>query len=156
MTKFLFLTSAAVFFLSLFASAQVNSDSLAVVAKITEYQLKLGKPQNTVTQKTYNKQNDSILAQQSANKNSTAANKLSADPQNKKDARQAENAASDAKTDARAARRASDKLATVQKNIQHLQNDISKEQVKLDRYIQAAYTHRLTIPLQQADSTLRP
>jgi len=145
-----------VFSLSTSTFAQVNTDSLDIVSKISKYQLQLGKLQNTVNQKTYNKQNDSLLAQQSAAKNSVAANTLSSDPENKKDARQADNAASDAKSNARKARKAADRLEDVQKNILDLQNKIAKEQLKMNKYTQVVYTPVMVTPPIQPDSTRQP
>jgi hypothetical protein len=156
MKKILILTSAVVFSLSTSTFAQVNTDSLDIISKISKYQLQLGKLQNTVNQKTYNKQNDSLLAQQSAAKNSVAANTLSSDPQNKKDARQADNAASDAKSNARKARKAADRLEDVQKNILDLQNKIAKEQLKMNKYTQVAYIPVMVTPPIQPDSTRQP
>jgi hypothetical protein len=156
MKKILILTSVVAFSLSTSAFAQVNTDSLDIVSKISKYQLQLGKLQNTVNQKTYNKQNDSLLAQQSAAKNSVAANTLSSDPENKKDARQADNAASDAKSNARKARKAADRLEDVQKNILDLQNKIAKEQLKMNKYTQVAYTPVMVTPPIQPDSTRQP
>jgi hypothetical protein len=153
MNRILILTSAVVFSLSTSTFAQVNTDSLDIVSKISKYQLQLGKLQNTVNQKTYNKQNDSLLAQQSAAKNSVAANTLSSDPENKKDARQADNAASDAKSNARKARKAANRLEDVQKNILDLQNKIAKEQLKMNKYTQVAYKPVMVTPPIQPDST---
>ena len=155
MKKILILTSVVAFSLSTSAFAQVNTDSLDIVSKISKYQLQLGKLQNTVNQKTYNKQNDSLLAQQSAAKNSVAANTLSSDPENKKDARQADNTASDAKSNARKARKAADRLEDVQKNILELQNKIAKEQLKMNKYTQVTYAPVMATSPIQPDSTRR-
>jgi hypothetical protein len=78
MKKVLLLTSVASLFLYMSGFAQVNTDSLAIVAKISDYQLKLGKLQNTINKKTNDKQSDSLHAQQSAQANATAANTLNA------------------------------------------------------------------------------
>lgn len=139
MKKVLLLTSVAILFLCLSGFAQVNTDSLAIVAKISDYQLKLGKLQNTVNKKTNDKQNDSLHAQQSAAANATAANTLSANPQDKKDARQADDAAGTAKSDARKARKANAKLDDVNKEILDLQNKIAVEQLKLDKFSRVRY-----------------
>jgi cell division protein FtsL len=135
MLKVFFLASIGMLCLCVSASAQnVNTDSLKLISKIGEDQLKLGKLKNSVAQKTWNKQDDSLAAQQSADKNSTAATRLSNDPQNKKDARQADNAAGDARTNARKARKAARELEKVNKDIADLQSKISAEQAELARY----------------------
>lgn len=108
------LASMGVLFLSVKTSAQkVNTDSLKLVSKISDDQLKLGMLQNTVDEKTRNKEDGAIAAQESADKNATAATRLSNDPQNKKEARQADNAAGDARSNARKARKAADRLNKV-------------------------------------------
>ena len=134
MKRTLLLTVTALVFLAVPGFAQVNTDSLAIVAKISDYQLKMGKLQNTINDKTNDKQNDSLQAQQSASANAAAANTLSANPQDKGDARRADNTAGQAKSDARKARKAADRLADVIKSILDLQNKIAVEQLKLDRF----------------------
>lgn len=136
------------------ASAQkVNTDSLRLISKIGNDQLKLGKLENTVGQKTWNKTDDSLAAQQSADKNSTAATRLSNDPQNKKDARQADDAAGDARTNERKARKAARQLEKVNKDIADLQSKIANEQAELARYTGASGVSNAPAgPLQQ-DST---
>lgn len=148
MKGLLSLTMAGIFY-SFSGFAQVNTDSLAIVAKISEYQLQLGKLQNMIPKKTNEKQNDSLLAQQSANANSTAANSLSANPQDKNDAKQASNAASTAKGDSKKARKASDKLDDLNKNIQDLQNKITIEESKLIKFTHTSFMPVApTIPTQ--------
>ena len=138
MKRILLLTSASVlFYISGFA--QVNTDSLAIVARISEYQLQLGKLQNTVAKKTNDKRNDSAVAQQSANANATAANNLSSNPQDKSDARKADNAAGNARGDSRRARTSSGKLDDLNKNIQELQIKIADQQSQLGKYTHIAY-----------------
>ena len=117
----------------------MNTDSLTIVAKISKYQLQLAKLQNTVPTRTNDKQNDSLLAQQSATANVTAANSLSANPQDKKAARQADNAASTAKGDSRRARKAANKLDNLNKNILDLQNKIADQQSKLIQFTHLTY-----------------
>jgi len=133
--------------------AQVNTDSLALVAKISDYQLQLGKLQNTLAKKTNDKRNDSAVAQQSANANSTAANTLSANPQDKTDARRANNAAGNAKGDARRARNSSDRLDDLNKSILDLQNKISDAQLQLMKFTHIAYTPVMPMMPARTDST---
>jgi cell division protein FtsL len=135
MLRVILLVFVGVLFFGVKASAQkVNTDSLKLISTISNDQLKLGKLQNTVDQKTKSKHDDSVAAQQSADKNATAATRLSNDPQNKQDARQADNAAGSAKSNARKARKANDKLIKVQQEIADLQSKIAKEQGELNVY----------------------
>ena len=140
-------------FFSMAGVAQVNTDSLAIVAKISEYQLQLGKLQNTIAKRTNDKQSDSLQAQQSANANATAANSLSANPQDKKNARDADNAASTAKGDSRRARKAADKLDDLNKDILELQIKISDQQTKLNKFTHIAYPPVMPKIAPQSDSS---
>jgi hypothetical protein len=153
MKRLLSLTLAGIVLFSLSGFAQVNTDSLTIVAKISKYQLELGKLQNTIPRRTNDKQNDSLLAQQSATANATAANSLSANPQDKKDARQADNAASTAKGDSRRARKAANKLDNLNKNILDLQNKIADQQAKLIQFTHITYTPVASAIPAQADTT---
>jgi hypothetical protein len=92
-----------------------------------------------INKKTNDKQSDSLRAQQSASSNASAANTLSANPQDKSDARHADKTAGDAKSDARKARIAADKLDDLNKNILDLQNKIAVQQLKLDKFKRVAY-----------------
>lgn len=139
------LTSIGLLFLCMSISAQkVNTDSLSLVSKISADQLKLGKLQNQLEQKTKNQQDASEQAQQSANENATAADKLSDNPENKKLARKANNKAGDAKSDARNARKEAKNLDNLNKDIQDLKNRIADNQVKLNKHIQNGSAYRAT------------
>src|ERR1700753_4109250 len=83
---------------------KVNTDSLQLITRISQNQLKLGKLQNTIDQKTKNKQDAADKSQQSADINRNAAEKLSEDPNDKTLAKNADNKAGDAKTDSRTGR----------------------------------------------------
>ena len=115
-------------------SQNINTDSLALISKISADKLKLGKLQNEIEQKTKNKSDASMQAQKSANENTNAANKLSDDPQNKKLARQAGNKASDAKSEARNARKEERRLDNLNKDIRDLKNKIADEEMKMKKY----------------------
>ena len=156
MKRILVLTSAAVLFVCISGYGQVNTDSLAIVAKISEYQLKMGKLQNTVNKKTDDKQSDSLQAQQSAQANATAANALNANPQDKSDARHADNAAGTAKSDARKARKSGGKLDDTNKEILDLQNKIAEQQLKLNKYTRVTSTSTGTATPPITDSTQHP
>jgi cell division protein FtsL len=117
---------------------KVNTDSLSLVSKISEDQLKLGKLQNEVDQKTRAKQDAAVKAQQSADANAVAANRLTSDPGDQKLARQADNKAGDAKSDARFSRKEARRLDDLNKEISDLKIKIAANQEKLNKYIQAA------------------
>jgi lipopolysaccharide export LptBFGC system permease protein LptF len=153
MKRLLFLTAVGLFLFGMTGYAQVNTHSLAIVAKISEYQLQLGKLQNTVPQKTNDKQNDSLKAQQSADANARAANSLSANPQDKTDARQADNAASTAKGDSRTARKSTGKLDDTNKKIMDLQNKIADQQMKLSKFTHLPYVPPTPTVVVQSDSS---
>ncbi len=141
-------------FLCVIASAQkVNTDSLKLISKIGEDQLKLGKLQNTVDQKKRNKEDGAVAAQESADKNATAANRLSNDPENKKEARQADNAAGEARSNARKARKADDRLNKVNKDIADLQSKIAGEQAELSKYTGNSIVALGQVTTVQPDST---
>src|SRR6185437_8586211 len=108
MKKALHLLPVGIFLLCTSARAQkANIDSLELVAQISQDQLKLGKLQNMVDQKTSNKETAAVDAQNSANDNVRAAERLNADPNNKKLAGDANSKAGDAKSDAGKSRRES-------------------------------------------------
>lgn len=143
MQKVLLLTSIGLLFFCLSVFAQkVNTDSLSLVSKISADQLRLGKLQNQLEQKTKNKEDASAQAQKSANENSAAADKLRDNSDNKKLARKANNKAGNAKSDSRNARRESDRLDELNKDIQQVKNRIADNQVKLNKYIQNGSTNR--------------
>lgn len=145
MQKVLLLTSIGLVFFCMSVFAQkVNTDSLSLVSAISADQLQLGKLQNQLEQKTKNKQDASDQAQRSANENSTAAEKLKDNPENKKLARKANNKASDAKSDSRSARKESDRLDELHKDIQDLKNRIADNQVRLNKHIQDGATRVAT------------
>jgi flagellar biosynthesis chaperone FliJ len=150
MQKVLLLTTTGLLFLCLSVSAQkVNTDSLSLVSRISADQLKLGQLQNQLEQKTKNQENASEQAQKSANENSTAADKLSDNPENRKLARKASNKASNAKGDSRKARKESNSLDNLNKDIQDLKNRIANNQVKLNTHIRNGSAYRATTDTTQ-------
>jgi hypothetical protein len=114
----------------------VNKDSLSLVNKIRSDQEKLTKMQNSIPVAEKSKVQAAEQAQESADDNRKAANKLSDDPQDKKLARRADNEASDARSDAKRARKAGDNLDELNKNIRDLTERIAKSQTKLNKFIQ--------------------
>ena len=117
------------------ASAQkVNTDSLNLVSKISADQLKLGKLQNQVDSYTRDKTDAAAQAQKSASDNAEIAAKFSSDPQDKTLARRADKAAGNARSDARKARKAAERLDDLMKDIGDLKDKIAQEQGKLNKY----------------------
>jgi cell division protein FtsL len=142
MQKMFIVTAIAVVVISMSVSAQsaqkINTDSLSLISKISANQVKLAKMQNEVDQKTKEKQDYATSAQESADKNKTAAARLSDDPTDKKEARLADNSASDARSDAKKARKASDRLKDLNKDIADMKAKIAKDQDKLNAYMPVA------------------
>jgi cell division protein FtsL len=142
------------------SAQQINTDSLSLVSKISSDQLKLGKLQNMVDQKTRDKVDAATKAQQSADANKTAADRLGDASQDKKLARQADNKAGDARSDAKKARIAASNLDKLNKNIQELQDKIAKNQTELNKYVQPGVTSATAVPMRilppASDSTLHP
>ena len=160
MKKVLFLSCAGVAFLCTSVTAQkVNTDSLALISQIGKDQLKLGKLQNMVEQKTRNKQNAAADAQTSANDNVTAAQNLTTAPNDKALAKKADSKAGDAKSDARKSRKESARLDELNKNIADLKIKIAGEQAKLSTYSPAVTVAPLPIPMMTpvvSDTTQHP
>src|SRR5882757_6004926 len=132
MKKFTLLFIAGVLFFSVAGSAQVfNKDSLKLVEGIQKDQVKLAKMQNSLSDKTKEKEEATQKAQESADDNRKAANKLGKDPQDKKLARKADNEASDARRDAKRARIAVDRVESLNKDIRNLTEKIAKQQTNI-------------------------
>ncbi|HXB08678.1 MAG TPA: hypothetical protein VNW04_16215 [Puia sp.] len=135
MKKALYLLPVGMLFFGVPAVAQkANTDSLKLVAQISQDQLELGKLQNKVEQKTKNKEGAAADARNSASDNVNAAEKLKDDPDNKKLASDANNKAGDAKSDARKSRKESGRLDDLNKAILDLKSKIAVEQSKLSIY----------------------
>jgi len=117
-------------------------------AKISEDSAKLIKFNSLVADYEKQKKETADQAQQSADDNKKAAEKLSNDPQDKKLARKADNSASDARSDAKKARVAADKLDDLNEDIKKLTKQLEKERDKLDKYL-----HVVPVPVvAQKDS----
>jgi chromosome segregation ATPase len=104
-------------------------------AKISEDSAKLIKFNSLVADYEKQKKEMADQAQQSADDNKRAAEKLSNDPQDRKLARKADNSASDARSDAKKARVAADKLDDLNEDIKKLTKQLEKERDKLDKYL---------------------
>jgi len=157
MKKVLYLIPAGMLFLCASVLGQkANIDSLELVAQISQDQLKLGKLQNMVDEKTRNKQTAAVDAQNSASDNVRAAEKLNDDPNNKKLASDANSKAGDAKSDAGKARKQSRRLDDLNKNIMELKNKIAIAQARLKMYSPAPVFIPLATPMPQPDTTQHP
>ena len=157
MKKALYLIPAGIVFLCASVRGQkANIDSLELVAQISQDQLKLGKLQNMVDERTRNKQTAAVDAQNSASDNVRAAEKLNDDPNNKKLASDANSKAGDAKSDAGKARKQSRRLDDLNKNIMELKNKIAIAQARLKMYSPTAVFIPLTTPMPQPDTTQHP
>ena len=115
---------------------QVTSDKklAKLVAKVNEDSIKLVKYQGMVSQFEKDKKDAAELAQQSADDNKRAADRLADNPQDKKLARRAHSAAKAAKSDSQKARVAGDKLDDLNADIKKLTRQLGKEQGKLATY----------------------
>ena len=142
--------------ISLAVTAQkINTDSLTIVSKISDYQLKRAKLVNTVQQTTWDKQDAATKVQTSADKNSQDANRLNEDPQNKQLAKNADNSASDARKDSKSARNANKKLENLNKEIADLDNKIADQQTKLRVYTNVTSPMVMPAVATIADTTHR-
>jgi hypothetical protein len=137
MKKYLISLSIPLFSLWHLAVAQAsNKDSISLVNKITHDKEKLSKLEAQVPDLVKQKEETAAKAQESADANRKAANKLSNDPQDKRLARRADNMAGDARSDAKKARGAESSLNKTNREISNLKERIEKEQEKLRKFSQ--------------------
>lgn len=122
-------------------SIQVSSDKhlIKLLAKVSEDSAKLVKFKGMVSQFEKDRKDAANQAQQSADDNKRAADRLADNPEDKKLARRARGAAKQARSDSQKARVAADKLDDLDKDIKKLTDQFEKEQGKLQKY-QAART----------------
>jgi hypothetical protein len=154
MKKVIYLLPMGLLFLCTTARAQrANIDSLELVAQISQDQLKLGKLQNMVDERTSNKKAAAVDAQKSASDNVTAAERLNADPNNKKLASDASSKAGDAKSDAGKSRKESRRLDDLNKDIADLKGKIAIAQAKLTVYTPTQPLLPIPLPMPQVDTT---
>jgi hypothetical protein len=132
-----------------------NTDSLKLVVRINENRLKMGKLQNTVDQQRKDKINAADKSQESADKNTASAEKLSANPTDRKMANNADNSAGDAKRDSKRARKESDKLDKLNKDIMDLKGKIATDQAKLSVYTNVVAMAPVMGPMP-VDTTMHP
>lgn len=135
MKRTVLLTVAFFLVFSIAASAQeVNKDSLSLVTKISEDKSKLADLQTQLEEHLKLKGEAIAKAQRSANINSTAADKLSDDPKNRKLAKRADKSSTAARKDAKAARRETDRVDKLNKNIRSTKKRIAKNEKRLKKY----------------------
>lgn len=130
-----------VLFSAITAAAQSDSAQhlpdkklVKLLARISEDSTKLVKFNGMISQFEKDKSDAAKQAQQSADDNKTAADRLADNPQDKKLARKAHSASKDAKNDSQKARVAADKLDDLNKDIKKLTKQLEKEHSELDKY----------------------
>ena len=123
------------------AAAQADSTGVTndkklskLLAKVNEDSVKLVKFSGMVSQFEKDRVNAANQAQQSADDNKRAADRLADNPEDKKLARRARTAARTAKGDSQKARVATDKLGDLNDDIKKLTRQLGKEQGKLATY----------------------
>jgi hypothetical protein len=137
MQKILLITATILLGFTISTSAQtVNKDSLSLVSKIEDDKSKLADLQTQLEERLKIKGDAIAQAQKSANANSTAADKLSDDPKNKKLAKRADKSSSAARKDAKTARIETDKVEKLNKNIRSTKKRIAKNEKRLKKYTQ--------------------
>lgn len=138
MQKLLLITATVLLGFSISTSAQeLNKDSLSLVSKIEDDKSKLSDLQTQLEERLKSKGDAIAKAQRSANANSTAADKLSDDPRNKKLAKRADKSSSAARKDAKAARIETGKVEKLNKNIRSTKKRITKNEKRLKKYTEA-------------------
>jgi hypothetical protein len=117
------------------SAQQVNKDSLSLISKIEADQSKLVNLQSQLDQKIKSKEEALAKAQQSANINATAADKLSDNPRSKRLAKRAHKRAGEARQDAKNARKESAAVDKLNKDIRVTKKRIAKNQKRLNKYL---------------------
>jgi hypothetical protein len=105
--------------------------ALQISRDLNEQKIKLAKLENEVTAKTQLVDRTAEKAQVSADKNGTAADRLTGDAQDKSKASKANNSARHAQRDAKKARKAYDDLENLNKDIESLKSKIADDETKL-------------------------
>lgn len=108
-----------------------QSDALKISKKINENKIKLYELEGNLIEKSKKSQSTMLKAQNSANDNVAAADKLSANVSNEKNAKNAKSSASDAKHDSNKASDAVDDVSDLTREISDLKNEIASEQSQI-------------------------
>jgi len=107
---------------------------IRLLAKLSEDSAKLVKFKGMISQFEKGKKDAAEQAQQSADDNKRAADRLADDPQDKRLARKARGAAKTARNDSQKARVAANKLDDLNDDIKKLTRQLGKEQTRLEKY----------------------
>lgn len=105
--------------------------ALQISRDLNDQKIKLAKLENELTATTHLADKTAQQAQISADKNDTAADRLTDDAQDKRKASRASNSARHAQRDAKKARRAYEKLEDLNKDIESLRSRIADDEIKL-------------------------
>ncbi|MCF0050680.1 hypothetical protein MUK70_06705 [Dyadobacter chenwenxiniae] len=108
-----------------------QKENIEISKKLNERKLELAKLENELESATREVEKTAEQAQRSADDNQKNAERLGSDPQDKKLARRAGNSASGARKDAKRARKASDHLDDLKKDIESLRRRIADDEAKL-------------------------
>jgi hypothetical protein len=139
MKRSLLITAAFVVVLCVSSAAQTeNTDSLSLITKIEEDRSKLADLQLQLEERLKIKKEALGRAQNSANENADAADRLSNNPRHKRLARKADKTASEARRDAKAARKETDRVDKLNKEIRSTKKRIAKNEKKLNKLVKAA------------------
>jgi hypothetical protein len=106
---------------------------IKLMAKVSEDSTKLAKYKGMIPQFEKDKKDAAEQAQQSADDNKRAADRLADDPQDKRLARKARGAAKTARNDSQKARVAANKLDDLNDDIKKLTRQLGKEQARLEK-----------------------
>lgn len=104
---------------------------LNLAQRIEESKVKLGQLERELVDKSNEKEKAARQADEAANENREAADKLSDDSQDRKKAKRAEKSSDQARRDAKRARRAADNLSDLEKDISKLKRKIAKDEEAL-------------------------
>lgn len=112
-------------------SLKHQKEALQISKDLNERKIKLAKLENELKGKSELVDKTAQKAQESADDNGTAAERLTNDAQDKKKANKANNAAEDAQRDSKKARKASNSLESLVEDIESLKTAIANDEKKL-------------------------
>jgi septal ring factor EnvC (AmiA/AmiB activator) len=123
-------------------NSQVTNDKklAKLLAKVSEDSVKLVKFRGMISQFEKDKKDAADQAQQSADDNKRAADRLADNPQDKRLARRAHSSAKTARSDSQKARVAANKLDDLNSDIKKLDRQLGKERDRLSSYQAARVT----------------
>lgn len=112
-------------------SLKNQKEAIQISKDLNERKIKLAKLENELKDKSELVDKTAQKAQESADDNGTAAERLTNDAQDKKKANKANNAAGDAQRDSKKARKASNSLENLIEDIESLKSAIADDEKKL-------------------------